>query len=296
MTTQFRATPPRWKPGPNRGRATETDDAAKLVQNEAMVVTTRTRLGEAFRAATRLIFGKELSPVDRYSKFLSGHVEPIRKVRTPFGNDAWYSDYIWNWKVPKSRMVCHEEGDEAAKQHIELPDTGDVNLAEVMKKTGVIAFYAIDMSFGNNANNAQNPIEYGSTDCYKVSDSTYSKKCGYCTHVQKCEGVFGSSILMADSSFSLRCHDCVKVSACLDMDSCKNCFRCMFCHNCEGLNDCMFCFNVKNRKYAIGNAEVGREKYMEVRKMVVEELLTRLEKEGDIGIDICSLGSTRSKR
>ena len=243
-----------------------------------------------FKAATKLIFGKELSPIDKYEKLLSERVEKIRKAKTPFGNDIWYSNYMWSWKVPKSRMVSREEADEAAKQHIFIGGDEEVSVESIREKVKDIAFYAVDMSEGNNSNNVQNPIEYGATDSYKVSDCTYSKKCGYDTHVQHCEGVFGSSILMADSSFSLRCHDCVKVSNCMDMDSCKNCFRCMFCHNCEGLSDCMFCFNTKNKSYAIGNFDVGREKYLQIKKMVVGELLARLEEHGAFGFDICNLG------
>jgi hypothetical protein len=55
----------------------------------------------------------------------------------------------------------------------------------------------------------------------------------------------------------------------------------------------MFCFNAKNLKYAIGNVEVGRGEYMRIRQKVVAELLARLEKTGDIGIDICSIGARK---
>jgi len=187
-------------------------------------------------------------------------------------------------------MVSREESEETAKQRILIREGEGVSLAGIFEKAMDVAFYAIDMTEGNNSNNIQNPIEYGATDCYKVSDGTYSKKCGYCTHVQGCEGVFGSSILMADSTFSFRCHDCVKVNVCTDMDSCKNCHRCMFCHNCEGLSDCMFCFNVKNKRYAIGNVEVGREKYLEVKKRTLAEIAAKLERKHDLELDIYNIG------
>ena len=55
----------------------------------------------------------------------------------------------------------------------------------------------------------------------------------------------------------------------------------------------MFCFNAKNLKYAVGNVGVGREEYMRIRQKVVAELLSRLEKTRDIGIDIYSIGAKR---
>jgi len=43
----------------------------------------------------------------------------------------------------------------------------------------------------------------------------------------------------------------------------------------------MFCFNVKNLKYAIGNAEVGKEAFERVKKMLLSEITSSLEKTGD---------------
>ena len=244
---------------------------------------------EAFSAATKLIFGKPLGPIRKYGKFLTERSEPVRKIRTAFGSEAFYSEYPWCKFAPKERMATGEEAFASAKRHIEIDDAGNETVDSIISKLGPIAFYNVDYDTGGNRNNVETPMKYHASDCLCISDATYSKKCGYCTHVQGCEAVFGSSVLMIDSSFSIRCHECVKVSNCLEMDCCKNCHRSMFCHNCEGLSDCMFCFNTKNKAYAIGNVEVGREKYLEARKMVVDELLKRLETQGTFGFDICNL-------
>jgi hypothetical protein len=52
----------------------------------------------------------------------------------------------------------------------------------------------------------------------------------------------------------------------------------------------MFCFNVKNMRYAIGNVEVGREKYLEMKKMVLWEIAKRIQEKHDLPFDIYSLG------
>ncbi len=242
----------------------------------------------AFAEATKLILGRELRGVDNYSKFLSERTDKVYGITTPFGSKAFHSHYFRGSRVPEARMVSLEEAVELGKRGIS--PGWDGSLAGMLGRLEEIAFYSVGLAEGNNRNNSQVPVQYSATDSYKISDSTFSKKCAYCTHVQGCEAVFGSSVLMVESSFCLRCHDCVKLNACMDMDSSKNCYRCMFCHNCEGLSDCMFCFNAKNLRYAIGNVEVGREKYEKARLAVVKELLARLEKAGTFGFDICSLG------
>jgi hypothetical protein len=53
----------------------------------------------------------------------------------------------------------------------------------------------------------------------------------------------------------------------------------------------MFCFNVKAKKYAIANVEVGKEKYMAIRKKVLDELTNRLEKEKRLDLNIFNLNA-----
>ena len=250
----------------------------------------------AFRSATRLIFGKELSPMGRYEKFLSERSEPVREIKTAFGSESHYCNYFWCKYVPKGRMATREEAFETARRHIAIGGLENASVEGIISKLGQIAFYNVDYDTGGNSNIPETPMKYYSSDCFRVGDATYSKKCGYTTHVQNCDSVFGSSVLMMDSSYSLRCHDCVKVSQCMDMDCCKNCYRSMFCHNCEGLSDSMFCFNTKNKSYAIGNVELGREEYMRIRGIVVKKLLQRLEKQGTFGFDICDLGCYKGKK
>jgi hypothetical protein len=52
----------------------------------------------------------------------------------------------------------------------------------------------------------------------------------------------------------------------------------------------MFCFNVKSKRYAIGNVELGRDKYLEVKQKVLEEIVKKLEKNKSLEISIFNLG------
>jgi len=248
---------------------------------------------EAFEKATNLVLGVKLGPIDKYEKFLGGDIERIKTGTTVFGNKICYSDYYWSKYVPKHRMIHRKEAIETAKLHINLEEDEEVTLDNILGKVSSIAFYPINFVEGNSKNNLQVPMQYRATDSYKMSDCTISKKCAYCIHAQNCDSIFGSGIFMVHSSFCIRCQDCFKNHACMEMDSCKSCTRSMFCHNCENLQDCMFCFNTKNKRYAIGNVELGRKRYMEIREMVIRELLKRLEENGTMGFGICNMGERR---
>ena len=51
----------------------------------------------------------------------------------------------------------------------------------------------------------------------------------------------------------------------------------------------MFCFNIRNKKYAIGNVEVGREKYMQIKKILLAQLNEELSKKNEVSLSIYNL-------
>jgi hypothetical protein len=54
---------------------------------------------------------------------------------------------------------------------------------------------------------------------------------------------------------------------------------------------------VKNKQYAIGNAEVGREKFMEIKKMVLAQVTAEIDKNGKTDYDIFNMvGKKKGKK
>ena len=244
----------------------------------------------AFRTATKVILGKELGPLDAYAPFLSKRVDPVKKASSAFGNEFYYSDYFLGRNFPPERLITTQEAAVLSDQHVQAED--DITLAALISKLGAIAFFAVDFHEGSNHNNIQCPLTYHSSDGYKVCDNTFSKNVAYDTHPSHCEAVFGSSVLVVKCRFCLRCHNCTNLTACMDCDSCTSCSDCLFCHNCENLENCMFCFNAKGLRYAIGNVEVGKEKYLQVKKLVQEDIVRRLERDKRLDIDIYNIGAS----
>jgi hypothetical protein len=237
----------------------------------------------AFRATARVIFGRELGTLDGCGKLLGRRIIPVGAVKTPLGSDAHYLDMFFYRSVPKERMVNSDEAWELGKLAVELDERG--TLGQLVKKLAKIAFYRVDWYEGTLANIAETRFAFNSMNTYRVADAVRAKNCAYDTMAFDSEAVFGC-FRAIHSKFSINCHDCVNVSGCFEMDSCTDCANSMFCHNCEGLQDCMFCFNAKGLRYAIGNAEVGKEKYLQVKKLVVGEILKRIGAHGTAGFDI----------
>lgn len=250
---------------------------------------------QTFASTTKVILGKEMGPMEKFLPLLSRRTRKIREIRTSFGGKAYCTDVLMFPYVTPSRLVNNEESQMLGERHIALADGEEPALEALLKKISPILFLRAEFHEGQNSNYAVGQVFYNVSNIYNVYDASYAKNCAYSTMAFHAEAVFGSWRAI-HSKFCINCHDCHGLTACMEMDGCANCSSSMFCHNCENLDQCMFCFNVKGMRYAIGNVEVGREKFLQVKKMVQEELVRQLEKSGDIKWDICSLGAKQEIR
>ncbi len=244
---------------------------------------------EAWKSTCRIVLGKDIGSLQKYEKFLSERINPVAKVKTAYGNETYSSDLFFYKYLPKERMVDMGEAEEIAKQHLTFEDGEEVSLNSVLDKISPIAFFRTEFAEGSNANNIETQIPYTATNTYKVVDATYAKNCAYDTMALNSEYVFGCFRVLY-SKFSLKAHGSVGVSNCFEVDCSTNLRDSYFCHDVEGSDNCMFCFNTKSKRYAIGNVEVGKENYIKVKKIVLDEITDKLEKEGKLPFDIFTLG------
>jgi len=177
-------------------------------------------------------------------------------------------------------------------EHSAVPakDAKALSLGNAHRHIGKIAFHNFEFREGKNSSLTDCAITIECSHCYHSSAQVYSKYCACGMWPRSCEHVFGFDTLW-DCSFCIKCYHSVKLQRCFECDSCRSSSDCYFCHNVENCRDCMFCFNVKNLKYAIGNAEVGREEYARVKKLVLAEIGARLERDKKLAWSIYGMGA-----
>ncbi|MCX6771464.1 MAG: hypothetical protein NTX79_05410 [Candidatus Micrarchaeota archaeon] len=242
------------------------------------------KLEEAFSNATRLLFGKPLSPIAKYEKWLSQRVPRGRRVKSCFGTgEAYLPDYGFFRKMPQTKVASLE--DEAKASQPLLKSAEGVSLSGIRQAVAAGAYFVPTYSQGNNIGVEDS---FGYIDCLNVKhafDPFTSKNCAYALSIMEAEGSFGLHRCKAPK-FSIHLYNCWNVQRCFEMDSANNCSDSMFCHNVENLQNCLFCFNVKSKRHAIGNVEVGKEKYFEFRAKLCAEMVRQLEASGKVAFDI----------
>ncbi|MCX6769943.1 MAG: hypothetical protein NT051_04670 [Candidatus Micrarchaeota archaeon] len=245
------------------------------------------KLEEAFSNTTRLLFGKPLSPIAKYEKWLAQRVPSGRRVKSCLGTgQAYLPDYGYFRKMPHAKVASLEDIAKASQPLIKGPDS--ISLAGMRQAIAAGAYFVPTYSQGNNIGVEDS---FGYIDCLNVKhafDPFTSKNCAYALSIMDAEGSFGLHRCKSPK-FSIHLYNCWNVQRCFEMDSANSCADSMFCHNVENLQNCLFCFNVKSKRYAIGNAEVGKEKYEEFRKQLLARMLAGLEAKGAVPFDIYSV-------
>jgi hypothetical protein len=246
---------------------------------------------KAFAETAKLIFGKPRGPTSRFSKWLSRDAALFESGKScASGKPLIVPDYGPFFGFPRDRLISQEEEDAAdGMLAVSHQDAETLSLESAGRAMRGIAFFCPEWNVGNNAGNVDCPTSIDSSGCLRCVINIRSKNSAYDFWPRNSEAIFGSYACGIGSSFCIKCYFSKSLARCFETDASRNCTDLLFCHNCENVHDSMFCFNVKNLRYAIGNAELPKEKYMAVKRMVLAELNSMLEKEGGVRYRVFSL-------
>lgn len=246
-------------------------------------------LENSFSTTCKVLFGKTVGVLSDFDKYLNGNHPPITKIKTAFGSTAYFTTTFYYSKIPKCRLVTDDEANEAAK--ISADSEHISSLESLVQNLDKIAFYVSGWNEGENHNIIESPIYFNSTNVFR-SYSSFSKDVAYTIMAQNCESVYGC-FRMLHSKFCVRCYYSHYLVRCFEVSDSSSSSDCYFCHNIENCQDCMFCFNVKAKRYAIGNVEIGKEEYLEIKKKMLAEIAQKLETNKKLDLSIFNIGARR---
>jgi hypothetical protein len=250
-------------------------------------------IDEAFAHTASVLLGISLRGIQNHATWLSKNLHRYAKHKSIVsGRSVFVGDYGKYFSIPPERMLKEEEALVLAESAKPNPEISQISLSNAHKFIEDVAFFSLDIYAGNNSNIIDCQSYADSKNCLNCFPCVGNSNSAYNFWPRSSERVFGSSILF-DSASCINCHHSVKLNRCFEVDSSRDCSDCYFCHNCENVRESMFCFNVKNLSYAIGNVEVGKEKYMELKKKLLAEIGNKIERDGKLEFSIFDL-ATRS--
>jgi hypothetical protein len=254
----------------------------KIEFNEKEEITDKAPVEKAFRETTKIVLGKDLSGLDAYGKWLSRGIPEVKAVPSAATGKAVYLARVIDpyEQFPKDRIV--RSGECAALGEAMNMDEKDLSSLETIRENiGKIALFTPELEMGDNRNLISTPMANSCSNCYSNPALSNNEYCAFSHWPRNSKYIFGSNLALS-SNFCIRSNYSANLSRSFEVDSCSGCSDIYYSHNCENVHDSMFCFNVKNLKNAIGNAVLKPESYKEIKKSILEQIVSELEKKKDL--------------
>jgi len=249
---------------------------------------------EAFQSTSEIILGKKLVGLATYRDWLLENVRRAIKTKSEVSNNFVYVPAIVFFQAIKRNMVTLEESKELGKKKISMEELKDFTLKNASKKLKGVKYVTSDVKMGQNSNMQESSTYMHAQHCLDGVWYIYSKFDAYCFWPRETEYSFGCDYLFA-SKFCIKSYNSVKLTRCFEVSDSNNSSDCYFCHNIENCTNCMFCFDAKSLTYAIGNIEVGREKFMEIKNKIMSEVVAELEQNKRLDLNIYNFGCWKRK-
>jgi len=249
---------------------------------------------EAFGMATSVVLGKRLAGLEGYEGWLTTQVRiPLLRHSAISGKPFQMAPFI-RFVLTQDKIVDLDESyGIAGKKSLDRQTARSLTMANAAAALGGMVYYSPEVAIGKNFEMDQCSLIANSSFCFRTFYVAECKFCAYCAWPRESEYVFGSDQCFS-SKFCFKCYNSVNLTRCLEVSNSANSSDLYFCHNVENCAECMFCFNVKAKRYAIGNVEMKKEDYLRIKKMVLDEIGARLEKNKKLGISIYNIGSGES--
>jgi hypothetical protein len=251
-------------------------------------------LDAAFAGACKVVLGRPLSgKLTDYEGWLMRHVRaPPKGKSAASGKPLLILPILFNEPV-RGTHLGEEEAKAAGKKKLVEADVEKLTLSNAKKMLAPIAYFTCDVALGNNMAVGEVVSHSDCNTVFGASTMYDSKRCAYdCWVSHEAEGMFGCDHVFY-SQFCINCYRSLRLARCFEVSDSLDCSDCHFCHNCEGLSDSMFCFNAKGMKNAVGNVEMPRERYLALKRRLLDEVAARAEKGRGMELDIYNLGAAR---
>jgi hypothetical protein len=233
------------------------------------------KLEKGWRSTTRVVFGRELPDLGDYSVWLSEYnAAPAKRQSRLSGKEV----VLANSNYPKNARFLSEKEATVNKDYaLSINQVKDIDslLAALSEKCE----YAGNRFLGNTAF-----VE--SSD--SITDSQYVFGS---TNVEKSSIIFNEFMIRKDSKFGfgggwyaasefiIRCVGAHTIKRSFESHYTVKSSDMHFCFGCVGSHDLLFSFGQRNSSYKIGNLQLGKAEYGELKGKLMSEVVDEIEKE-----------------
>ena len=242
-----------------------------------MASATNDVLDKAWRSTCRVLFGQEVGPLSDFEEWLSEYDEEIRHELSSLSGKAL--SFSQNDYAASARFIAFDEVD-LGKKFLPLSINDVKDIDTIMEAVQERFCYTGNVILGHSSNvkDSSNVTDsHYVLNSTVVNDSKYVACSRYVGYGEYCFGLLGAEYDMHSikcmGSELKRCFECHMVEVLSD---------CYYCAKTQNCHDCFFCFGMENGAYAIGNTQIGREKYLSIKSKLLSEIAEKLKKDKEV--------------
>lgn len=234
------------------------------------------KLNADFKRTCRLLFGEEVGELEEFVPYLKEPLFPYKLVSSSVsGKPVFISSPHYR---DGAKYVSQDEIGSLNFPPLNINEIKDVD--SLLEAANERAVYCGNKIFGKNIN--VNEVD-NCTDCIEIlhsQDITNTKYAGFCSVGRNSESIYGVSGFNKCSHL-IRCVQCFVNGAARSFEThCSSGISdAYYTLNCSGCTNVMFSFNLRSKNYCIGNLQLSKERYEEIKKNLISEMVERLRKD-----------------
>ena len=233
-------------------------------------------LNNAWKNTCRAVLGEEIGELKDYEEWLSEYIpqtrieksaisgKPVTLAIPDYGKNAGFisSDEI---QVGKSF------------EPLNINEIKDID--SIVEAVQERILYAGNVILGNSASVEKSSNVIDSRYVYNCSSITSdSKYIAYCDSTREAEYEFGC-YSCGGSSHAIKCTEGFTVKRGFESHGAHLTSDAYYSHSVESCSGTIFCFGSMNKRNAIGNLELSMDKYQEIKKKLLSEIVDIIKKE-----------------
>ncbi|MEM2138441.1 MAG: hypothetical protein QW568_05105 [Candidatus Anstonellaceae archaeon] len=232
------------------------------------------RLNADFKRTCKIIFGQEIGELSEFAPYLKEMMFPHKLVKSSVsGKPVIVSSHHY------ADSATYVSQDEVEKRRVSPLDINDIkDIDSLFEAASERAVFCGNKLFGKNVNVSEGDNIADCIDVLHSHDIYNSKYVAYCSIGRVSDSIYGVSIFWK-CNHAIRCSECTFSGA-------QRCFECYystgisdsyFTFNCTGCQNCMFCFNLRGKNYMVGNLQLPKERYLELKQKLISEMAEKLK-------------------
>jgi len=224
-----------------------------------------------------VLFGQELGAIGDYQEWLLRYTEPIvHRKSSVSGKEVSFAILEYD---KGSKWVGFDEIDFTRKASPLPAGAGEIkDIGRLVSALRDRFYYAGSAVLGNSGSVEKSS---GITDSFYMRETAKLTECkyiAYSTFGRLNEDCFGCNGI-GESAYCIKSHETFRDRRCFELWQSRSCSDCYYSHNLDDCQECFFCFNAKNLRHAIGNVQLPKEKYYEVKKRLQAEMAEMLKRD-----------------